>query len=151
MKLLSHVQLFETPGLQPSRLLCPRDFPGNSTRVDCHFLLQGIFLTQGSNPGLPHCRQMLYRLSQTLTTVLDSDSFQNKKNIQWSPNMLKQINENQNITVCVTGNEGISTSVFCLFRQPTFPHLRTHICNRECLLLFGLDCSLLQTYFPIII
>ena len=38
-------------------------FPGNSTGVDCHFLLQGIFLTQGSNPGLPHCRQMLYHLS----------------------------------------------------------------------------------------
>ena len=38
-------------------------FPGNSTGVDCHFLLQGIFLTQGSNLGLPHCRQMLYRLS----------------------------------------------------------------------------------------
>ena len=28
-----------------------------------HFLLQGIFLTQGSNPGLPHCRQTLYHLS----------------------------------------------------------------------------------------
>ena len=29
----------------------------------CHSLLQGIFPTQGSNPGLPRCRQMLYRLS----------------------------------------------------------------------------------------
>ena len=29
----------------------------------CHFLLQGIFPTQGSNLGLPHCRQMLYHLS----------------------------------------------------------------------------------------
>ena len=38
-------------------------FPGKSTGVDCHFLLQRIFPTQGSNPGLPHCRQMLYRLS----------------------------------------------------------------------------------------
>ena len=44
-------------------LLCPWDFPGNSTGVDCHFLLQGIFPTQGSNPGLLHHRQMLYRLS----------------------------------------------------------------------------------------
>jgi len=35
-----------------TRLLCPWDFPGNSTGVDCHFLLQGIFLTQGLNPGL---------------------------------------------------------------------------------------------------
>ena len=31
--------------------------------VDCHFLLQGIFPTQGLNPGLPHCRQTLHRLS----------------------------------------------------------------------------------------
>ena len=38
-------------------------FPGKSAGVDCHFLRQGIFLTQESNPGLPHCRQMLYRLS----------------------------------------------------------------------------------------
>ena len=41
---------------------CPWDFLGNSTGVDCHFLLQGIFLTQGLNLGLSHCRQMLYRL-----------------------------------------------------------------------------------------
>ena len=32
-----------------------------NTGVGCHFLLQGIFLTQGSNLGLLHCRQMLYR------------------------------------------------------------------------------------------
>ena len=39
------------------------DFPGKSTGVGRHFLLQGIFLTQGSNPGLLHCRQTLYPLS----------------------------------------------------------------------------------------
>ena len=38
-------------------------FPGNNTVVDCHFLLQGIFPTQGLNPDFPHCRQTLYRLS----------------------------------------------------------------------------------------
>ena len=37
--------------------------PGKGTGVGCYFLLQGIFLTQGSNPGLPHCRQTLYHLS----------------------------------------------------------------------------------------
>ena len=54
-------------GLQPTRILSPWDFPGKNTGVGCHFLLQGIFLTQGLNPGLPHCRQMLYR-----ETPLDS-------------------------------------------------------------------------------
>ena len=36
-------------GLQPTRLLCPWDSPGKNTRVNCHFLLLGIFLTQGLN------------------------------------------------------------------------------------------------------
>ena len=31
----------ETHGLEPTRLLCPRDFPGKNTGVGCHFLLQG--------------------------------------------------------------------------------------------------------------
>ena len=38
--------------------------------MDCHFLLQGISPTQGSNPGLPHCRQTLYRLSHLLRVPL---------------------------------------------------------------------------------
>ena len=38
----------------PGSSLCPWDFPGKSTGVGCHFLLHGIFLTQGSNPGLLH-------------------------------------------------------------------------------------------------
>ena len=58
VKSLSRVLLFE-----PARLLSPWDFPGKSTRVGCHFLLQGIFPTQGSNLGLLHCRQTLYRLT----------------------------------------------------------------------------------------
>ena len=50
-------------GLQLTRLLRPWDSRGKSTGVGCHCLLQGIFPTQGSNPGLPHCRQTLYPLS----------------------------------------------------------------------------------------
>ena len=46
-----------------TRLLCPWDFLGKSTGVGCHFLSPGNFLTQRSNPGLPHCRQTLYHLS----------------------------------------------------------------------------------------
>ena len=52
--LLSWVCLFATQGLQPSRVLCPWDFPGKNTGMGCHFLLQGIFPTQGSNPYLLH-------------------------------------------------------------------------------------------------
>ena len=45
---------FVTPWTIPSRLLCPWDFPDKKTGVGYHFLLQGIFLTQGSNPYLLH-------------------------------------------------------------------------------------------------
>jgi len=39
-----------TPWTIAARLLCPGDPPGNNTGVGCHFLLQGIFLTQGFEP-----------------------------------------------------------------------------------------------------
>ena len=39
------------------------DSPGTNIRVGCHVLLQGIFPSQGLNPGLPYCRQTLYQLS----------------------------------------------------------------------------------------
>ena len=44
-------------------LLSPWDSPGKNTRVDCHALLQGIFMTQGSNPGL---LQLLHWEADTL-------------------------------------------------------------------------------------
>ena len=50
-------------GLQPTRRLCPWNSPGKNTGVGNHSLLQGIFPTQGSNPGLLLCRQILQRLS----------------------------------------------------------------------------------------
>ena len=51
------------PTLGSVSLLCPWDSPGKNTEVDCHFLLQEIFPTQGSNWGFLHCRQTLYCLS----------------------------------------------------------------------------------------
>ena len=50
-------------GLMSLVLLCPCDSPGKNTGEGWHFLLQGKFPTQGSNPGLLHCRQILYHLS----------------------------------------------------------------------------------------
>ena len=58
----------------PTRLLCPWNSPGKNTGVGslshlhqmfCDSLLQGIFLTQGLNPGLLHCKQIIYHLSHT--------------------------------------------------------------------------------------
>ena len=49
-------------GLQLASLLCPWDSSGKDTGMGCHFLLQGIFPTQGLNLGLLHCWQILYHL-----------------------------------------------------------------------------------------
>ena len=50
---LDCVRLLRPHGLQPARLLCPWVYPRQEyTGVDCHFLLQGIFQAQGSNPRL---------------------------------------------------------------------------------------------------
>ena len=49
--------------LRPHGLYSPWNSPGQNTRVDSLSLLQGIFPTQGSNPGLPHCRGILCQLS----------------------------------------------------------------------------------------
>ena len=49
--------------LWPHGLYSPWNSPGQNTGVGCHSLFQGIFPTQGSNPGLLHCRWILYQLS----------------------------------------------------------------------------------------
>ena len=49
--------------LWPHQPHSPSNSPGQNTEVGTLSLLQGIFPTQGLNPGLPHCRQILYQLS----------------------------------------------------------------------------------------
>ena len=60
----------------PARLLCPWDSPGKNTGVGCHFLLQGIFPIQASNPHLLYLRRWqadslpLSRQTSSLTCML---------------------------------------------------------------------------------
>ena len=68
----------QSHGLQPTRLLCPWDSLGKNTRVGCHALLQGIFLTQGSNSHLLHWQVDSLSLSHlespfSLTDLLNED------------------------------------------------------------------------------
>ena len=63
VKSLSHVQLFATLWTVAYQTPLSMGFSRQDTGVGCHFLLLEIFLTQGLKPALPHCRQMLYRLS----------------------------------------------------------------------------------------
>ena len=62
MKTLSWVRQFVTPW----------NFPGQNTGVGSLSLLQGIFPIQGSNPGLPQCRQILYQLSHKMGREIDN-------------------------------------------------------------------------------
>ena len=54
------------PTLRTHGLYSPWNSPGQNTGVGSLSLLLGIFATQGSNPGLPHCSQNLYQLSHSL-------------------------------------------------------------------------------------
>ena len=55
--------------LGPARLLHSCDFTGKNTGVGCHFLLQGIIPTRGSNSSLPHWRQTPYHLSHNSNPI----------------------------------------------------------------------------------
>ena len=71
--------LFDPMNLSPPGSSVHRDSPGKNTGFSCHALLQRIFPTQGSNPGLLHCRQILSHqgrpcTSHQCTTYLSSSS-----------------------------------------------------------------------------
>ena len=65
--MLSCVQLFVTlMDCTLPKAPLSMEFSRQEYWSEFHFLLQGIFLTQGSNPSFLHCRQILYQLSLTL-------------------------------------------------------------------------------------
>ena len=78
--LLSH-------GLWPTRLHCPWEFSGKNTGVDCHFLLQRIFLIQASNPFLlhlmhwPSVKQIVLYPESSFNKIILSFFFTSENNI----------------------------------------------------------------------
>ena len=93
-------------GLQPARLLCPWDSLGKNTGVDCHALLQGIFPTQGLNPGLLHCRWILYCLSHKEAHIIHiTCKIYGKQNLKCKI----KCSEKKNCTWCqiISGSGGI--------------------------------------------
>ena len=81
---LLHWQAGSLPLVQPGKPMdyCPQPFfSGRNTGVGSVSLLQGIFPTQGSNPGLLYCRQILYQLNHQgspFTSLFDAN-----KNSSW--------------------------------------------------------------------
>ena len=68
--------LVVSDSLQPHGLYSPWNSLGQNTGMGNLSLLQGIFPTQGLNPGLPHCRQILYQLSHKGSPWLNINIFQ---------------------------------------------------------------------------
>ena len=75
---LSRVRLFETLWTVARQAPLSWDFPGKDTRVRCHFLLQGIFPSQGSNPHLPSS-PALQSESLPLSQLVKSNLFSSEK------------------------------------------------------------------------
>ena len=76
----SENRLVMSNSLQPHGLYSPWSSPGQNTGVGSHSLLQRIFPTHRSNPGLPHCRRILYQLSHkgspmTLRVTFNTKSY----------------------------------------------------------------------------
>ena len=67
-----------TPWTVTASLLCPWDFSGKSIGVGFHFLLQGIFPTEGLSPSVEHCREA------QILCVLD---LKKKKSFKRTPNL----------------------------------------------------------------
>ena len=68
----SDSRLVMSNSLRPHGLYSPWNSPGQNTGVGSLYLLQGIFLYQGLNPGLPYCRWILYQLSHKGSEVAQS-------------------------------------------------------------------------------
>ena len=83
-KSLSHVQLFVTPWTRPW------NYTGQNVGVGSLSLLQGIFPTQRPNPGLPHCRLILYQLSHRGSpSILEWEAYPFTKGSSWPRNQIR--------------------------------------------------------------
>jgi len=89
---LSSVWLFVNPWTVAHWAPLSMDFPGKNTEVGCQFLLQGIFLTQGWNPYLLHCRQIYYswasREAQEIYKVRNMKAIAEAIWVEWEVDLL---------------------------------------------------------------
>ena len=104
-------------GLRPARRFCAWDFPGKNTGVGCHFLLQGVFLTQGLNSCLLHCRRILYRWTTWETAQ-------------------KGINNPIRVFPPSSGETALNLvlRIFSLFMGPTWTLAHAYWCRPACLM-----------------
>ena len=139
---LSRVWLFVTPWTvsQPGSPV-HGDSPGKNTGVSCPFLLQEIFLTQGLNPSLLHCRQIHYHLSHQGGPHINKEV---RKYLALERELMQLFNHKQEIE---NRESGWSSSTP---RLPTPPPPETGcpwFPSKTCLWAFGPDeCLLLRKF-----
>ena len=131
--------------LWPHGLYSPWNSPGHNTEVCSHSLLQEIFPTQGLNPGLSHCRWILYHLShQGSPRILEWMAYPFSRVTSWP--------SNQTGVPCIAGGFFISSAireVHCIgfIHAHTHTHTHTHLCIPHIYLLYISEslCSTPQT------
>ena len=88
--------LFDSMDCSPPGSSVHGDSPGKTTGVVFHVLLQGIFSTQGLNPGVPQCRWILHHLShQGSPRTLEWVAYPFSRGASWP--------RNQTSVSCITG------------------------------------------------
>ena len=103
-------------GLSPPGSSVHGDSPGNKTGVVCSALLQGILPTQGSNPGLQHCRWIIYHLShQGSPRILEWIAYSFFRGSSWT--------RNRNGVSCIAGGFFISWAARKACLHPTCTQL----------------------------
>ena len=118
--------------LRPHGLYSPQNSPDQNTGVGSLSLLQGIFPTQGLNPGLPYCRQILYQLShQGSPRILEWVAYPFSSGSSWP--------RNQTGVSCIAGgffiNRAIREAPF-LFQWSLYTVLFWNTCALQHSLIF---------------
>ena len=99
VKSLSHVWLFTTPWTVAHQ--APVHSLGKNTGEGSHSLLRGIFPIQGSNPGLLHCRQILYQLSHLGSLVFLKLTSGNLQDPEHSENPARLLRHSEDYRHCL--------------------------------------------------
>ena len=108
--------------LRPHGLYSPWKSPGQNTGVRSHPLLQGIFPTQESNPGLPHCRWILYQLSHKGSPrILEWVAYPFYRGSSWS--------KNQTGVSCIVG--GFFTNWAIREALHRYTHTKSHYIKKK--------------------
>ena len=140
---LSEVWLFTNLwAIACTRALCPWNFPGKNAGVGYHFLLQGIFLTQGQNWCLLHCGQILYRWAawevahkRTSPLLLISFPFRSPHSTE-SSSLCDTVGSHQLVLYL------IYTYRWCVYVNPNLPIHPTSLPHLVSICLFSMSKSL---------